>query len=360
MVPEDVAVGGAGLVPGRDVGELVRLSEVLLVPVAGDRSGDEALPVDRVFPDGVDRPEIGFFAGQGGDIGQGRIEIDGPDAMADRFRLLDDRLVILGVFAEELPAVGAAPHVQEEPGQVEIFRVPRRPVEADQTHFHRLMIGNIVPLPGAEDGVDVVRDPDGPVEPGPVARRQAELDGGFEEVAGGEKLSVQKMLPLERGRLFHDVFVRPLQGPGDRLLELGIGVFDERRGRPLHEGRPGRPAGYRNEIGDRHRTVRLLLRGPERVRDLHVRERDGLDGIILRLPRLPGAPREKQDQGQDHGPTQMDVLVHDSSSDFDGHPGGGRRRQSNIFPGLRIPFGSKTLRIPFISSICFGSRASGR
>ena len=75
---------------------------------------------DHVVPDAFQGVEQSLVAGQRGHVGHAAVQVHRPHGVAGHFGLLADRLVVLGVFAEQLALVGSAAHVEEEFGLVEV------------------------------------------------------------------------------------------------------------------------------------------------------------------------------------------------------------------------------------------------
>ena len=63
------------------------------------------------------RPSV---AGERGHVGHAAVEVHGPDGVAGHLGLLADRLVVLGVLAEQAALVRPAAHVEEELGQFQV------------------------------------------------------------------------------------------------------------------------------------------------------------------------------------------------------------------------------------------------
>ena len=95
-----------------------------------DAAGDVHLALDHVVPDlvqGVEQPRV---AGQRGGVGHRAVEVHRPNGVADHLGLFADRLVILGVLAEQLAPVGLAALVEEEQCQFEVAFLLRWPGRA--------------------------------------------------------------------------------------------------------------------------------------------------------------------------------------------------------------------------------------
>ena len=95
-----------------------------------DAAGDVHLAVDHVVPDRVERVEQPRVAGQRRHVGHAAVEVHRAHGVAGHLGLLADRLVVLGVFAEQPALVGPAAHVEEELGQLQVVLLVRWPGRA--------------------------------------------------------------------------------------------------------------------------------------------------------------------------------------------------------------------------------------
>ena len=95
MVPEGVGDRGAGLVVGRDVGQVVVVAEGLALAPGADAAGEVELARDDVVPQAVERAHVVRVAGERGDVGHRRVQVAGAHRVADRLVLLGHRQVVL-------------------------------------------------------------------------------------------------------------------------------------------------------------------------------------------------------------------------------------------------------------------------
>src|SRR5262249_10866550 len=144
LIPQDVAVRRAGLVPRAQVRKLVRRSELLVEPAGSDGAGDVGLSMGCVFPDAVDGLGVLRRPRERGDVGQRNVEIRGANGMADRFVLRDDRRLVLrvGPVGRVFPLtriIVLATLVEEEPREPPVALVAGLAIEAHQADLETLV-----------------------------------------------------------------------------------------------------------------------------------------------------------------------------------------------------------------------------
>ena len=355
-VPEERGDVGAGLGVGAGVRQAVW--RAIALPAAGraDAAGDIELGPDHVGPDLVEGGDVGRVPGQGGDIRRAGVEIAGPDGVADGFGLLDEGLVVLGVFAvEELlaavaligdAAFGLAAGVDEELGQVEVLPRAGDAVELDQADLDLLVPGRIGPFARTEFLGHEVGALDGDGQQVLLARGLVVRGRGLvqvpkviELVAHVEVRPTFLAQPVLRRRAADrprrvEVAVGLLGGGDlgdetvDMLIELGVGVrrqgiggrFDDLVDVGVVEGEagaelpawgpglggfgqlevldPARVLVLLEDMGDGHGAVRVQARRPERVCEMDVREGHGR-GRVIGLGRLGAAHGQDREKGRD-------------------------------------------------------------
>ena len=183
VVPVVVADGGAGLVVGAHVGQLVVEAERLAARGGADAAGDVELAADDVLPDAVDGSHVAVVAGEGGDVGHARVHVGRAHGVADRLALLDDRFWCDWLYRRPCGLPSAPRTSSRKLGEVQVARVAGHAVELDEPHLGDLVAGPDAPLAGAEGAVEQVRRPERHVEERPLAGRLVVGDGGLVEVA---------------------------------------------------------------------------------------------------------------------------------------------------------------------------------
>ena len=114
VVPVVVADGGAGLVVGAQVGQLVVDPERLPGAGRADAAREVQLAADDVPPDPVHGVHVGLLPGEGRHVRHARVHVGGAHGVAHRLALLHHPPVRLVVRAPgPFRAVGA-PLVQQE------------------------------------------------------------------------------------------------------------------------------------------------------------------------------------------------------------------------------------------------------
>ena len=196
MVPVVVADGGAGLVVGAHVGQLVVEPEGLARAGGADAAREVELLAHDVVPDPVERVDVGLVAGERGHVGHARVHVGRAHRVADRLVLLDHLLVRLVVLpARALRAVRPA-RVEQELGEVQVALVAGHAVELDQAHLGDLVPGPDRLLAGPEGAVEQVRGPQRDVEQRPLARRLVVGHRGLVEMAEVVQLVAVHLLQL--------------------------------------------------------------------------------------------------------------------------------------------------------------------
>ena len=242
--PEHSAQGGAGLVVGGDVGQLVLIAVGLVhqlvleeVPVGGcavvqraAAAGDVHLLGHQVVPHRVQHRavvRVAFFHVQVGDAG---VEVVGAHGVADDLPVLLEGDAVLVVVHAVLHGV---PQLNGQPGDAQVFRIPRGAVHLDQPHVVGGAYGGLH-LAGTGGGVvevaEVVGSLLGHVQEAVPAGEAVVQAGGGEHVAHVVHLKVVDVplpgntvaLPFADDLLGGQVAVGQL-GPGeerDVLLQL--------------------------------------------------------------------------------------------------------------------------------------------
>ena len=241
VVPQADADGGARLAISRVVGQIVGDGEALVARRRADAAGQVHLVLRHVVPDFVHRGQQPFVAGDRRRVGHREVEVHRPHRVADHLRLFADRLVVLGVLAEQLAAVRLAALVEKEQRQFEVAFLLGGPVELDEGQLDLLVAAGLVALVGAENRVDVVGQFAGDLEQLVLAGGLPVGDRRLDQVAGAvqfvaELVAFPAILRLDEGVIGVEVAVR-LLGGGDEvddrvgpLLQIGVALVGQRVG----------------------------------------------------------------------------------------------------------------------------------
>ena len=358
-IPEERGDVGAGLGIGAGVRQAVR--RAIAFPAAGraDAAGDIELGPDHVGPDLVESGDGGRVAGQGGDIRRAGVEIAGPDGVADGFGLLDEGLVVLGVFAiEELGAAivlvrdaafGPAAGVDEELGQVEILPRAGDAIQLDQADLDLLVPGRVGSLARTEflghevgaldcDGQQVlparglsvrgrgfVQMPEivelmAHIEVRPSLLAQPILRRGAADRPHRVEVAVRLLGRGDLGDEPVDVFFELRIGMGrqgiggrfDGLVDIGVVEGEagaelavrgpaERSLGQLEVLDPARFLALLENVGDGHGAVRVQARRPKHVCEMDVGE-GHWRGRVIGLGRLGACHDQNREKGRDQAP----------------------------------------------------------
>ena len=142
VVPVVVADGGAGLVVGAQVGQLVVEAEGLARAGGADAAGEVELAADHVVPDAVHGVDVLLLARERGHVGHARVHVGGAHGVADRLALVHHLLRATGCTCGPRPsALVRAALVQQELREDQVAHVAGHPVELDQAHLGDLVAG---------------------------------------------------------------------------------------------------------------------------------------------------------------------------------------------------------------------------
>ena len=320
------------------IGQEIRLTETLLLPVTSQAAGKIHFPVRHILPEGIDGRAVSLVAAKDRVVSHRHKQIGSAYGVADRFVLFGHPLVVLPV-RRRLPALTAA--FQQEMRKVEITPLARRPVEFHQGQFNLLVAGDNRASRHQEGIVDKVRVAFGDIQessfPGGEIvchRRLVHMPDIVKLVAGAN------IVPALRPRLWIHIQaarstdgikipVRLLRGPhqGDEavhiLVERRIIMGSEAVGGRLHhlehigiviaESREvrriqacgtrkvGNASGFLTFAeGERNGVIPhdALSFCEKTVREVNVRERNALDRIVLRL--FGGAGGQEGHDGEEN------------------------------------------------------------
>ena len=349
MVPIVVADGGAGLVVGAHVGQLEGEAERLAGAGGPDAARQVELASHHVLPDALQRVGVSLFAGEGRHVGHARVHVRGAHRVADRLVLVHHFLVRLVVRAAGPFRAVRSALVQHEPGQAQVAGIAGHPVELDEPH-----LGDLVPRPdgllaGTERAVEQLGRPEGHVQQGSLARRLVVRDRGLVEMAEVVELVAVYLLPLPPPLSRPPVRVLGINGAGrvevtvrllgrgdlrDEAVQVGFqpgvrtnaervgGALDHlvevrvvegvARRRLVREGLAAEGGRGALEVvdalallallegeGNAHRPVGLDARQPERVREVHRRERHRSHRVVAGCGPGRGGGGEADGRGGD-------------------------------------------------------------
>ena len=205
--------GGAGLLVGGEVRQVVIHGESLVVRARADAAGEVFVALRGVAPDPIEHSQQPLVTGPGRNLRGARHQVSRADGMALDGLVIVDRHIVLPVGAvilvqgglvlgrKELPAAV----FDEEPREVEIAGVAGRAREFDQGQFDFRMARVAQPLGRrTKDRVNAVREAGGDVQEVCLARGLVMGRGGLKHVA-----RTVKFVPVAQVR---PAFVRLLDG----------------------------------------------------------------------------------------------------------------------------------------------------
>src|SRR5258705_3658531 len=182
MIPEREPDGSTGLVVSGLIWQLISWPEPFVSGFGADAASQVEAFRDEVIPNAVQRLDVGSFAGERRHIGHSRVEITGADSVPDGFLLLNDRLMVLGVFAVLL-AVAASAFIDEKFGKFQVTLVAGDAVKLHETDLDLFVPGRITTFAGPEGGIDQVCILQRDVEECSFAGSLVMSDGGLVHVA---------------------------------------------------------------------------------------------------------------------------------------------------------------------------------
>ncbi len=233
LLPQGVADGGTRLGVGARVRKFIGAAERLARVPRADPAGQIHFFPDNVIPKPVDGLDVIGISAERCHVGHSGIHVHGPDGMADRFFLLDDRLMVLHVFIRVVngervlrvvffTAEIMAALIKEESGQVKIRAISRHPVQLGQADLDLLVARESTSFARAECPDKQVGVLDSDVQESPLSGRQVVSDGGFIHVAHVVQLMAYAqvgpaLFAGSRGEIFGIV--------SPRRVEVAIGLL---------------------------------------------------------------------------------------------------------------------------------------